>query len=51
MLERLGEADAAARVERAVAAWLASRGSDGADGLGYSTEQAGDRLAELVADA
>ena len=51
MLDHLGEGDAAARVERAVAAWLASRGSEGAGGLGYSTQQVGDRLAELVADA
>ena len=51
MLDQLGEADAAARVEQAVAAWLAARGSEGTDGLGYSTEQVGDRLAELVAEA
>ena len=51
LLDHLGESKAADRVERAVAAWLASRGSDDADGLGYSTTQVGDRLAELVAEA
>ncbi len=51
MLDHLGESDAAARVERAVAAWLRALGSEGTDGLGYSTQQVGDRLAELVADA
>jgi 3-isopropylmalate dehydrogenase len=50
LLDHLGEADAAARVERAVAAWLAARDSEGADGLGYSTDQVGDRLAHLVAE-
>lgn len=49
MLDHLGEPDAAGRVERAVAEWLASRGSDDTVGLGYSTDQVGDRLAELVA--
>ena len=50
MLDQLGESAAAARVERAVAAWLTSRGGGDSDGLGYSTEQVGDRLAELVAE-
>ena len=49
MLQHLGEQAAADRVDRAVAEWLASRGSGGADGLGYSTEQVGDRLVNLVA--
>lgn len=48
MLDHLGEPDAAARVESAVAHWLATRGNE-AVGLGYSTDQVGDRLAELVA--
>jgi 3-isopropylmalate dehydrogenase len=48
LLDHLGEHDAAARVEAAVARWLATRGNE-AGGLGYSTEQVGDRLAELVA--
>jgi len=51
LLDHLGEAEAAGRVERAVAAWLAERGSEGTDGLGYSTDRVGARLAELVADA
>ena len=50
MLEFLGETDAAARVDRAVAAELAERGDARPDGLGYSTSDVGDRLAELVAD-
>ncbi len=45
LLEFVGEASAAARVERSVASWLAGRG----ERMGYSTTQAGDRLAELVA--
>ncbi len=49
LLDQLGEADAAARVDRAVSEWLASRGSGDGAGLGYSTEQVGDRLVELVA--
>jgi 3-isopropylmalate dehydrogenase len=48
MLEFLGEDAAAARVDRAVAAHLASRGGDEAANVGYSTSQAGDRLAELA---
>ena len=48
MLTFLGEAAAADRVERAVAAWLAERGDAGGEGLGYSTTKAGDRLAELA---
>ena len=50
MLEFLGESAAAARVDRAVAAELAERGDARPDGLGYSTGDVGDRLAELVAD-
>ena len=49
MLAFLGEPDAGARVERAVAAELAERGGARPDGMGYSTREAGDRLAELVA--
>ena len=49
LLDHLGEADAAGRVERAVAEWLAQRGSGGSDAVGYSTTEVGDRLAELVA--
>jgi len=48
LLDHLGERDAAIRVESAVARWLATRGTE-AGGLGYSTDQVGDRLAELVA--
>jgi 3-isopropylmalate dehydrogenase len=48
LLDHLGEDDAAPAVDRAVARWLATRGNE-AGGLGYSTEQVGDRLAELVA--
>jgi 3-isopropylmalate dehydrogenase len=48
MLTFLGETDAAARVDRAVAVWLSERGERGGS-LGYSTTAAGDRLAELVA--
>jgi 3-isopropylmalate dehydrogenase len=50
MLEFLGEAGAAQRVDRAVTAELAERGDARPDGLGYSTSDAGDRLVELVAD-
>ena len=49
MLAFLGEAGAAARVDRAIGAWLSERG-DRQGGLGYSTSEAGDRLAQLVAD-
>ncbi|MBW3661648.1 MAG: 3-isopropylmalate dehydrogenase [Actinobacteria bacterium] len=49
LLDFLGEAQAAAHVERAVATWLASRGGTGDDGARYSTNEVGDRLAELVA--
>jgi hypothetical protein len=37
-------------VDRAVSAALAERADAGPDGLGYSTSEVGDRLAELVAD-
>jgi 3-isopropylmalate dehydrogenase len=50
MLEFLGESAAAARVDRAVSAELSERGDARPDGLGYSTSDVGDRLAELVAD-
>lgn len=46
LLDFLGEGSAAERVERAVARWLAD-GEDGA-GMRYSTEEVGDRLAELA---
>jgi len=46
MLEHLGETDAAARVETAVAAHLAD-GSD-AGGMRYSTTEVGDRLVALI---
>jgi 3-isopropylmalate dehydrogenase len=49
LLDFLGEGGAAARVERAVAAWLSSRGGTGGRGARYSTDEVGDRLAELVA--
>jgi 3-isopropylmalate dehydrogenase len=50
LLAFLGEEGAAARVDRAVSAALAERGDAGPEGLGYSTSEVGDRLAELVAD-
>lgn len=46
LLEHLGEAKGARRVEDAVADWLAARG---AAEVGYSTSRIGDRLAELAA--
>ncbi|MBW3619082.1 MAG: 3-isopropylmalate dehydrogenase [Actinobacteria bacterium] len=49
MLAFLGEAGAAARVDRAIGVWLSERG-DRQGRLGYSTSEAGDRLAQLVAD-
>jgi 3-isopropylmalate dehydrogenase len=48
MLEFLGETGAAERVERAVSTELSERGDSRPDGLGYSTADAGDRLAELA---
>lgn len=48
LLAFLGERTAAERVQRAVARWLAERGDAAGDGVGYSTEEAGDRLAELA---
>jgi 3-isopropylmalate dehydrogenase len=48
LLAFLGETAAAARVDRAVAAWLRERNDADGGGLGYSTSQAGDRLAELA---
>lgn len=45
LLDFLGEAKAAQRVEDAVARWLGGR-DDG--GMGYSTSEVGDRLAELA---
>ncbi len=50
MLEFLGEQAAAARLDRAVTTELAERGDARPDGLGYSTTDVGDRLAELVGD-
>ena len=50
MLEFLGESSAASRVDRAVSAELSERGDARPDGLGYSTTDVGDRLADLVAD-
>ena len=50
MLEFLGEQTAAARLDRAVTTELAERGDARPDGLGYSTTDVGDRLAELVGD-
>ena len=47
MLDFLDESGAAKRVDAAVAAWLAERGSN-PDRLGYSTKQIGDRLAALA---
>lgn len=46
MLGFLGEGAAAARVDRAVARWLADPDRDG----GYSTARAGDRLAALASE-
>jgi 3-isopropylmalate dehydrogenase len=45
LLDFLGERKAADRVERAVTRWLAARGDRG---MGYSTTEAGDHLAELA---
>jgi 3-isopropylmalate dehydrogenase len=50
MLEFLGEHRAAARLERAVTTELAERGDARPDGLGYSTADVGDRLADLAGD-
>jgi 3-isopropylmalate dehydrogenase len=46
MLDFLGERAAAGRVEQAVSGWLAARD---ADAMGYSTQEIGDRLAEIAA--
>jgi 3-isopropylmalate dehydrogenase len=51
LLAFLGEHGAAGRVDRAVAALLAERQGSVPDGMGYSTADVGDRLAELVATA
>jgi 3-isopropylmalate dehydrogenase len=48
LLAFLGEAGAAARVDRAVGSLLGERGDRQPDGVGYSTTDVGDRLAELV---
>jgi 3-isopropylmalate dehydrogenase len=48
MLDFLGESSASQRVERAVSAELSERGDSRPDGLGYSTAEAGDRLADLA---
>ena len=49
MLAFLGEDAAAARVDRAVAGWLGERAGSAGSSLGYSTAEAGDRLAQLAA--
>jgi 3-isopropylmalate dehydrogenase len=51
LVDFLGEERAAARVDRAVAALLAERRGRVPDGVGYSTIDVGDRLADLVATA
>jgi 3-isopropylmalate dehydrogenase len=51
LLAFLGQSAAADRVDRAVAALLAERQGAVPDGVGYSTADVGDRLAELVATA
>jgi 3-isopropylmalate dehydrogenase len=51
LLAFLGQGAAADRVDRAVAALLAERQGAVPDGVGYSTADVGDRLAELVATA
>jgi 3-isopropylmalate dehydrogenase len=51
LLEFLGESAAAARVDRAIAALLASRGARVPDGVGYSTGDVGDELVQLVGTA
>jgi 3-isopropylmalate dehydrogenase len=48
MLAFLGEAPAAARVDRAVASLLAERSGRVPDGVGYSTADVGDELVRLV---
>lgn len=50
LLTFLGEASAAARVERAICAMLAERGDRVLDGVGYSTSDVGDRIAKLVVE-
>jgi 3-isopropylmalate dehydrogenase len=45
LLDFLGERTGAARVEDAVSGWLAARDEAG---MGYSTEEIGDRLADLA---
>jgi 3-isopropylmalate dehydrogenase len=51
LLAFLGQHGAAARVEHAVARCLEERRGRVPDGVGYSTADVGDRLAELVAEA
>ena len=51
LLAFLGEAGAAARVDRAVAELLAARGTRVPDGVEYSTGDVGDELVELVGSA
>jgi 3-isopropylmalate dehydrogenase len=48
LLDHLGEPAAASDVERAVAEWLRMRGDGAGHGLGYSTDEVGDRLADLA---
>jgi 3-isopropylmalate dehydrogenase len=50
LLDFLGEHAAAARVEGAIERFLAHRGDGDGAGLGYSTAEAGDQLAQLVRD-
>ncbi len=51
MLDFLGEANAASRVDAAVAALLAERNGRTVDGVNDSTRDVGDRLVELVGQA
>ena len=50
LLAFVGEHRSAARVDRAVGALLSERVGSVPDGVGYSTGDVGDRLAELVAE-
>ncbi|MBA2530381.1 MAG: 3-isopropylmalate dehydrogenase, partial [Euzebyales bacterium] len=47
-LEHLGELEAAAALEAAVAAVLPTLGAMAGEGMGYSTAQIGDRIASAV---
>jgi 3-isopropylmalate dehydrogenase len=48
-LDHLGEGDAARALERAAASVLPELGAMAGEGMGYSTDQIGDRVAERVA--